>query len=317
MGFENSPKEAVAAAAAFRQENQNFSFLLFGDPKIIEPAIRNRPGLECVPASQTVEMSDTPITARRKTRSSMHMAIAAAADGRADAVVSAGSSGAYTALAYSMIGKISPGIKPGFMSWLPTLDKKGFYFLDVGANKEFSGKELYALGLLANQFLINCKNVPAPRVGLLNIGTEDFKGFAYHQEAHRLFASDASLNYVGFIEPRHVIGGVCDVLVADGYSGNLVLKALEGAFKSMGGLLKRSFRRNPLGALFSLNVIRTITKTFDYKNNAGALIMGLAKVAMKTHGSADFSQFHSTLRMTKDILQSRLIDKLKNVNEIQ
>ncbi|WP_027123918.1 phosphate acyltransferase PlsX [Mycoplasmoides pirum] len=311
MGFENNPKEAILAAIKFNKLNPNINFLLFGPKNIIFPYIKNNSNLICIDTSEVVEMDDTPITARRKINSSMYQAIQSVVENKADAVLSAGSSGAYTALCYSMLNKISSTIKPGFMSWLPTIDKKGFYFLDVGANKEFTGKELYNLGLLANQFIVSCKNIKNPRIGLLNIGTESFKGFEYHHEANKLFLNNKNLNYIGYLEPRNLINGVCDVLVADGYSGNLVLKSLEGAFKAMGGILKNSYKINPISALFSFNVIYKITSTFNYKNNAGALILGLNKVAMKTHGSADLKQFFSSLRMTKEILESDLINKLK------
>ncbi|WP_033160120.1 phosphate acyltransferase PlsX [Mycoplasmoides alvi] len=316
MGFESDPKEAIIAAIKFNALNPNIRFMLFGSKKIIKPYIENNQYISCVDTTEIIEMDDTPISARKKTNSSMYRAIKCVVDGEADAVLSAGSSGVYTTLCYSMIGKISSKVKPGFMSWVPTIDKNGFYFLDVGANKEFSGSELYNLGLMANTFVKICTNKTNPRIGLLNIGSEDFKGFAYHQEANKLFKENNSVNYVGFIEPRYLIEGICDILVSDGYSGNLVLKSLEGSFKTMGKILKKSYKRNLLAALFSLGIIKNITETFDYKNNAGALILGLNKIAMKTHGSADFKQFFSSLRMTRDMLNTNLINKLEEMKEL-
>lgn len=316
MGFESDPKEAIIAAIEFNALNPNINFLLFGPKDIINPYVQHNEAFECIDALEVINMNDTPITARKKNNSSMYKAIESVVKNKADAVLSAGSSGAYTALCYLMMGKISNKIKPGFMSWVPTVDKKGFYFLDVGANKEFTGVELYNLGLMANQFVVSCREINNPRIGLLNIGSEDFKGFYYHNEANQLFKSNKALNYIGFTEPRYLINGVCDILVADGYSGNLVLKALEGSFKTMGGILKKSYKRNPLAALFSLGIIKNITKTFDYKNNAGAFILGLNKIAMKTHGSADFKQFFSSLRMTKSILEANLINKLEEMKEL-
>lgn len=312
MGFENHPKEAIKAAIAYAKKFRDLTFILVGDEKIIKPMIANHSQFHCHPTTEIIHMDDTPLSARRKPKSSMQEAINLVANNQADAVVSAGCSGVYVALTHILLGKIDAKIKPGFMSWLPTKANHGFYFLDVGANKEYSGEQLYYLGLMANWFVKKTTVKTHPRIGLLNIGTEKFKGFSYHQEANQLFENDRTLNYLGFLEPRNLIEGVCDILVADGYSGNLVLKSLEGALRSVAKLLKTGFKRNPFAAIFSWNIIKKISKTFNYKNNAGAMILGLDKLAVKTHGSADFQQFYSTIRMAHDALKTQFLTTLKS-----
>ncbi|WP_027120121.1 phosphate acyltransferase PlsX [[Mycoplasma] testudinis] len=311
MGFENKPQEAVNAAIAYANKNPDLHFILVGDKSVIEPLITNMPQLTCHHTSEIITMEDTPLSARRKPHSSMHEAINLVASNQADAVVSAGSSGVYVALTYIFLGKLHDKIKPGFMPWVPTKVNGGFYFLDVGANKEYTGEELYYLALMANDFVKQTTPKKDPRIGLLNIGTESFKGFEFHQSADQLLKADKRLNYLGFLEPRLLIEGVCDILVSDGYSGNLVLKTLEGALKSVSGILKAGYKKNVLAALFSLNIIKKISRTFNYKNNAGAIILGLDKIALKTHGSADFKQFYSTIRMAHDTLKANFLPKLK------
>ena len=312
MGFENDPKEAIKAAIDYNKKHPNVCFVLHGNKEIFEPYVdKLSDSFSYVHTTDVVVMTDTPISVRSKTNSSMYRAIEAVSKNEADAVLSAGSTAAYVALTYSLLNKIHPLIKPGFMSWVPTIDRKGFYFLDVGASKEFSGSELYYLGLIANEFVKATKKLANPRVGVLNIGTEENKGFKYHYDAHQLYKANNSINYIGFLEPRELIQGSCDILVSDGYSGNLVLKSLEGSIKAVGKILKRNYKINPLAALFSLNIIRSIYKTFDYKNNAGAVVLGLSKIALKTHGSADYKQFYSSIRLAHEMLDNDLIKILK------
>lgn len=312
MGFENKPEEAIKAALEYSKKNPDVFFILSGDMDLISPHIENNINFTCLSTSQIITMDDNPLSARKKTESSMYKAIELVANDGADAVISAGSSGAYVGLTYSMFGKVSEKIKPGFMSWVPTTKNNGFYFLDVGANKEFTGEELYYLGLMAQKFITGTTNKKNPRIGLLNIGVEENKGFSFHSEANVLFKNNNdNLNYLGFVEPRELIEGICDILVADGYSGNLVLKSLEGALKSVSKILKTSYKRNILAAIFSIGIIKKIYKTFNYKNNAGAIVLGLNKLALKTHGSADKKQFLSTIRMAHEALKSNLISVIK------
>ncbi|QZX48927.1 phosphate acyltransferase PlsX [Mycoplasma sp. E35C] len=311
MGFENPVSEAVKAVIKYAKKHPDLFFVLVGDQNQIEPLIKNKKFLKyrIVHTTNFVTMHDSVFSAYRKKDSSMYLTIELLKNKEVDTIVSAGSSSAYVALTYNMINKIHEKVKVGFMSYVPTTTKKGFYFLDVGANKEFSGQELYYLAKMANTFIVNVLKYQ-PLVGLLNIGTEKLKGFDYHKEAHELLENDQSINFKGFVEPRGLIDGECDLLVSDGYSGNLVLKSLEGALKSVAKILKKNYKINPLGALFSANVIYQITKTFDYKNNAGAIVLGLKQLVLKTHGSADAKQFYSTIRLAHESLINNLIEKI-------
>lgn len=196
---------------------------------------------------------------------------------------------------------------------MPTADERGFYFLDVGAATEFSGTELYGLALMASEVAKTIRKIAHPRVGLMNIGTEAHKGFSYHHDAHVLMQQDKSFNYLGYVEPRGLISGGLDVLVSEGYGGNLVLKALEGSLLAMSRVLKKGFQKNRLAGLFSLGIIKRLKHTFDYKNNAGALVVGLKKPAVKTHGSADAQQFYSALEFAR---QTALLELPKRFYDV-
>ncbi|QEX46733.1 phosphate acyltransferase PlsX [Mycoplasmoides gallisepticum] len=311
MGFENSVSEAVKAVIKYAKKHKDLSFVLVGDENQIRPLVENKKYLNyrIVHTTNEIGMSDSVLTAYRKKDSSMYLTIELLKNNEVDTIISAGSSSAYVALTYNLIGKIHHKIKVGFMSYVPTVTKRGFWFLDVGANKEYLGEELYYLGKMANTFITSVFNYQ-PRLGVLNIGAEKNKGFEYHQVVYNLLENDKTVDFLGFIEPRGLIEGECDLLVSDGYSGNLVLKSLEGALKSVGKILKKNYKINPLGALFSANVIYQITKTFDYKNNAGAVVLGLNKLVLKTHGSADAKQFYSTIRLAHESLLNNLIEKI-------
>jgi len=152
-----------------------------------------------------------------------------------------------------------------------------------------------------------------PTIGILNIGTEENKGFAFQQEANILLKNNKELNYVGFIESRDIIEGIVDIVVCDGYTGNMVLKALEGSLLAINKLLKKEYKKpwNYLGALFSLGVIKKIKKNFDYKNNAGAFVIGLKKNIVKTHGNAKDQEWYSAIRMLYSAIKNNLVEMIQ------
>lgn len=312
MGFENEINEAIKAVRCFHKTHDDTEFILVGDQNKIKPLLKKNENFKIHDATDIILMEDNPLIAMRKTNSSMYQAIDLVEKNKADAVLSAGSTSVYVPMVYSKLKMINGIQKPGFMPYLPTIDKKGFMMIDVGANKECSGHDLYnfaKMGSIYSRLVRNCKK---PRVGIINIGTESYKGFKFHIDANELLSKDETIKYVGFVEPRELINGIVDVAVCDGYTGNIVLKSLEGAMKSMAKVLKTNYKKpqNWLGAFFSLGVIKQTIKTFDYKNNAGAIVLGLKKVAIKTHGSADYRQFYSSLEMMYKTVKSNVIEKI-------
>lgn len=246
----------------------------------------------------------------------MQLAIDLVKNDKAHAVLSAGNSGVYGFLTQLNFNKLSCIQQIGFMPYVPRFETKGFNFLDVGANLNSTEKDIVNYAVLGSLFVNKIRNVTHPKVALLNIGTEDNKGFEYQIKANQFLKKNTNsfFKYIGFIEPKNILESDIDLLLADGYSGNLVLKSLEGNFKYIFSLLKKWYKTPLIGqisALFSRPFLVKVKKNFDYRNNAGAVLLGLEKIAIKTHGSADYLQFYSSLRLAKEMLDKDLINELK------
>lgn len=315
MGFENKTEEAIIAARKFRKAFNDTKIIVFGDEKVIKPLINKNDDFECVYTTEIVNMDDTPIDAVRKKDTSMLKAILAVKEGKADAVVSAGSTSCFVPLVQINLGTINNVKKFGFMPYIPTVNRHGLNMIDVGANINVSGEDLYDYALMANEYARIVRKIRNPKIGVLNIGTEEHKGFEYHHRVNELLKANKNLNYVGFIEPRDLLEGEVDICICDGFSGNICLKALEGALKATSKILKTNYAKpwNWIGAAGSIPLIKTLTGTFDYRHNAGAIVLGANGIAIKTHGSADHLQFYAALNVAHDCVANNLIHNIKNI----
>jgi glycerol-3-phosphate acyltransferase PlsX len=313
MGFENDISEAIKACRKFGKLYKDVQFILVGNQSEIQARLNQKDHFEIVHAPDVVKMDDNPMLAIRKTNSSMYKAIELVQKNQADGVLSAGSSTCYVPMAFVLLQLIKGINKPAFMPYLPSANKKGFMMLDVGANKECTGIDLYQFAKMGNIYSQLIRKIPNPRVGIINIGTEIDKGFLFQKEAYQLIAKDKDINFVGFVEPRELLTGVVDVAVADGYTGNITLKSLEGGLSAIKTTMKKEFKKpwNCFAALCSLGVISALTKTFDYRNNAGAFVIGLQKIAVKTHGNADEQQFTSSIRMLYEAVEKNVIGNIQ------
>jgi glycerol-3-phosphate acyltransferase PlsX len=243
MGFENDISEAINACRKFMKLHNDVQFILVGNESEIKSRLNSDDRFEIVHATDVIGMNDSPILAMHKTDSSMYKAIELVQKNQADGVLSAGSSTCYVPMTYMLLKLISGINKPAFMPYLPTTTKHGFMMLDVGANKECTGEDLYQFAKMGNVYSQVIRNIPNPRVGVINIGTEIDKGFPYQKEAYQLIHNDKAINFVGFVEPRELLMGVVDVAVADGYIGNITLKALEGGLSALKNTLQREFKK--------------------------------------------------------------------------
>lgn len=315
MGFENKINEAIIAARKFSKKHPGAKIILVGHEGNIRPCLIASDNFEIVHAPEIINMDDTPITALRKKDTSMLTAIKLVKSRKADAVVSAGSTSCFVPLVQMNLGSVNNINKFGFMPYIPTTNKVGFNMIDVGANINVTGADLYNFALMANEYVRIVRKIPNPKIGVLNIGTEHHKGFEYHKEAFDLLKKNKYLNFVGFVEPKNLLDGVVDVCVCDGFSGNICLKSLEGALKSVGHIIKKGYKKpwNWLGAAFSLPIISTLTHTFDYRINAGAIVLGANGIAIKTHGSADAKQFYAALSMAYDCVENNLLHNIKHI----
>lgn len=313
MGFENSIQEPIIAARKFVKDFSDVEIILVGDKNKIFPHLKDNHEFEIHHTTMEINQDDDVLNAlRTKSNSSMAVAMDLVQSGIGDGVLSAGSTPCFVGMSYFKFGVIKNISKPALIPSFPSSNGKGFNMLDVGANIEVSSDDLVSFALMANTYVQKTKNIKAPTIGLLNIGTEETKGLDFIRQAHKILKLNKEINYVGFVESRDLLKGETDIVVSDGFTGNICLKAMEGSFKVLIGEFKKGYKKptNWLGALFSIGVFRGIKKTFDYRNNAGAIFLGLNKVAVKTHGSADWKQFYSSLELTRKTINSGVIETL-------
>lgn len=287
----------VRACQAALRENANVKLLLVGDEKElgghVARIIGDDPRLQIVHASQVVEMSDSPIDAMRKKKdSSMRIAINLVHEGRAQACVSAGNTGALMATAKFVL-KMLPGIdRPAIITELPATGGT-LHMLDLGANTLCTADHLFQFAVMGSIVTEDITGIRNPRVALLNIGAEDTKGHDTVKDAASMLKS-SSMNYVGFIEGSELFSGRADVVVTDGFTGNVALKTMEGTVGLARHYLRRAFTRNwfsKFQALLASPVLRHLRKRMDPRRYNGATLVGLNGIVVKSHGSADAYAF--------------------------
>jgi glycerol-3-phosphate acyltransferase PlsX len=294
MSGDQQPREYVAGALRARRDDGELRALLVGDPAIIDAQLKSSPDLvraraEVVSAAQVVAMGDKPREAiRHKKDSSMRVAIDLVKDGRASACVSAGNTGALTAMAHFVL-KTIPGVeRAAIISAIPAAHGHT-HMLDLGANTKATPEQLRQFAAMGAIFSRDIYGREAPRIGLLNIGEEDMKGHEVVQAAHALLAV-SGLNYVGFVEGDDIFSGDVDVVVTDGFTGNVALKTMEGA----AGLIARRMRQefsaswlDRLAGLIARPVLRRVAAGVDPSRYNGAYMVGLGGIVVKSHGRAD------------------------------
>lgn len=244
----------------------------------------------------------------------MVLAAKAVKEGQADAVLSAGNTGALLAAGIFVVGRIKQIARPGLLSTLPTLDGQGIDMLDLGANAENTPEHLHQYAVLGSFYASNVRGIKNPRVGLLNNGTEVSKGDPLRKETYELLSQDASINFIGNVEARELMNGVVDVLVTDGFTGNAVLKTMEGTAKSIMKQLKTATLsgglRAKLGALLLKPSLSKLKESLDYESAGGAVLFGLKAPLVKSHGSSDAKAIFSTIRQIRTMLESQVVAKL-------
>ncbi|SFT84835.1 phosphate:acyl-[acyl carrier protein] acyltransferase [Pseudomonas marincola] len=324
MGGDFGPRCIVPASLDCLEEIPSLQLVLVGQASLIEELIAQRPGvdrarLHVQHASEVIAMDDAPAQVlRRKTDSSMRVALDMVQQGRANACVSAGNTGALMALSRFVL-KTLPGIdRPAIVSAIPT--NNGFcHLLDLGANVDCSPEQLYqfaVMGSVAAEVL----GTPAPRVALLNVGTEMIKGNQQVKLAAQLLQEAGSVNYTGFIEGDGLYRGEADVVVCDGFVGNIVLKSSEGLAKMIALRIEAIFKRHWAGRLVGLVALPLLARVKNELAPAqynGASLLGLQGIVVKSHGSAGRAGFKSAIRRAlKEIeedLPQRLSGKLEDL----
>lgn len=314
MGGDHAPQAVVEGVNQALAQFSDIEIQLYGDESKIRSYLTATERVTIIHTDEKINSDDEPAKAiRRKKNASMVLAAKAVKDGEADAILSAGNTGALLAAGLFVVGRIKGIERPGLLSTLPTTDGRGFDMLDLGANAESTAKHLHQYAVLGSFYAENVRGIAKPRVGLLNNGTEATKGDTLRKETYALLAADDSIHFVGNIEARELMNGVADVVVADGFTGNAVLKSIEGTAIGIMGQLKTAIEGGGLvakiGYLFLKNSFRSLKKTLDYSEAGGAVLFGLNAPVVKAHGSSDAKTICATIRQIRTMLESDVVAK--------
>ncbi len=315
FGGDNAPM-AVLQGAADAQKEFGVEIVLTGNEDIIKKvALENSidiSKMEIVHTEEIFDMHDQPTDiVRAKKNTSLGLALQLVAEDKADAFVSAGSTGAVVAGATFIVKRIKGVKRPALGTMVPARTRK-FMLMDCGANAECRPEMLQQFGVMSSIYLRNVEGIENPEIGLMNIGTEDTKGTPLQIEAYKLL-SNSPINFVGNVEARDLPAGVCDGVVADGYTGNIALKLYEGVAMNLMKLVKGAFLTNiktKLAYLLAKKPLMGLKKFADYSDVGGAPLLGVKKPVIKAHGSSDAKSIRSAIRQAMLCVENDVIGKI-------
>ena len=317
MGGEKAPEAVIKAVLRVKKELPHTQFILFGDQTKIKSLLGNDISqIEIVNTTEVIKDEDEPVKAiRQKKDSSLVVAAQFVKQGKADALFSMGNTGAILASGIFIIGRIKGVARPGLMPTLPVKNSDdGFNMIDVGANAKSKPEYLLDWAKMASYYAEKVRGINNPRVGLLNNGAENDKGDDVHQKAYQLLL-DSKLNFIGNIEGNELLDGKADVIATDGFTGNAVLKNIEGTSGVVIHLLKISLLNNglfvKLGALMIKKALKGLVSKFDVDKYGGAVLLGVNAPVVKTHGRSGERAVYFTLKQVDKILQEKIIDEFK------
>ena len=316
MGGDFSPSAVVEGCVAAIKE-YDIDILITGDSNLIGEELKkytydyNR--IKIINASEVISTSEHPVMAiKRKKDSSLVKALNLVKSGEADAIISAGSTGAFLAGCTLIVGRIKGIDRPALAPIMP--GKNGpFMIIDCGANAECKPHYLVQFGLMGKTYFENILKIENPSVGLVNIGTEEEKGNELYKAAHKLL-KEADLNFVGNVEAREIPTGEVNVLVCDGFVGNVILKLYEGAVSNIFDILKTGIMssfRTKIGGMLLKPVFKKFKKDFDYKEYGGAAFLGVNGICIKAHGSSDGKAFKNAIKQATIFNENNVVEKLK------
>ena len=327
MGGDNAPDEAIKGAVKASKEIDS-DIILIGNEKIINSKIKEFYGKDSISevasnikikhCTEQIEMEDIPTMAiKHKKDSSMVVGFNMLKNGEGDVFVSAGNSGALLTGATILVGRIKGIDRPAIAPMLPAY-KKSIMLMDAGANTNCKPLNLVQFAQMSTIYLKNTLGIENPKIGLLNIGTEETKGNELVKETYKLLSEHSKeygINFVGNVEGRDVFSGDVDSIITDGFTGNVFLKTVEGFGKLVKRNLTESLKKNfltMLGAIPSMPAINKFAETMDYKQYGGALFLGVKKPVVKAHGSSDEFLFYFTIKQAERFVKSGAVEKMKN-----
>jgi len=315
MGGDHAPKEIVLGALDAVSEMKDLQITLIGNEQMIQEHLSSTDNISIMHAEEVITGEDEPVRAvRRKKNSSLVLMANEVKEGRADACISAGNTGALMSAGLFVVGRI-PGIaRPALSPTLPTVDGKGFVFLDVGANVDAAPSHLVQYAIMGSIYAEKVRAIKNPSIGLLNVGTEDGKGNDLTKKTFNAL-QEQNLNFIGNVEARDLLDGVADVVVTDGFSGNVALKTIEGTAMMVFKLLKETFMssfKTKLAAGLVKGDLKALNAKLDYSEYGGAGLFGLAAPVIKAHGSSNRRAIYNAIRQTAHMVEYNVTETIEN-----
>ncbi|MEK6283574.1 MAG: phosphate acyltransferase PlsX, partial [Acidobacteriota bacterium] len=321
MGSDHAPHVEIDGALAAARD-LGVRVILVGQPEIVEPELKRcgwrgdgDRGIELVEAAEVIGMGEPVATSvRRKKKSSLRIGCRLVADGFADGFISAGNTGAAMATAKMVIGTL-PGVdRPALAALIPTKSVKPTLLLDVGANSECKPEHLAQFAIMGDAYSRAVLGTISPVVGLMSIGEEEAKGNDLTKEAFPLLRAMKSLNFMGNVEGRDVFSGAVDVIVTDGFTGNVMLKLSEGLTDAMLSMIKRELTASAVtkaGAMLAKPAFRNIKKRLDYSEHGGAPLLGVRRIVVVGHGSSNARAIRNAIRSVKEFSENRAGERIE------
>ena len=306
MGGDNAPQAIVEGVNQAIADFKDIEIQLYGDEAKIKTYLTANERVSIVHTDEKINSDDEPAKAiRKKKKASMVLGAQAVKEKKAGALLAAG---------LFVVGRIKGVERPGLMSTMPSFTGQPFDMLDLGANAENTASHLHQYAILGSFYAKNVRGIANPRVGLLNNGTEETKGDSLRKEAFELLSKEPSINFVGNVEAREIMSGAADVVVADGFTGNAVLKAIEGtglgAMKTLKSAIMNGGLKAKLGAFLLKDSLKGMKETMDYSSAGGAVLFGLKAPVVKCHGSSDAKAVYYTIKQVRTMLDTKVVEQL-------
>jgi len=317
MGGDLAPKSTVEGAILAAKKFPDLTLVLVGQTDKIKSYVNDTVPNNIIihEAAEVIKTEDEPVKAvRRKKNSSLVIASQMVKNKEVDAVITAGNTGAFMAAGLLVAGRIKGIERPALAPVLPTNGQNGVLVLDVGANMDPKPENLVQYALMGKIYAERVLGISNPKIGLLNVGTEDTKGNDLMKAAFPLL-KEAPIHFVGNIEARDVSTGICDVLITDGFSGNILLKTTEGVASSIIGILKKEFMKNTitkLAALLLKSSLKNLKKQMDYSEVGGAPLLGINGAFIKAHGSSDAKAIMNAVRQARLFLVNGVLEQIES-----
>lgn len=319
MGGDKAPQIVIEGADIVASKYANINFLLFGDSKKVLPIINHcrhlKGRFDFIHTDEFVSSSEKPSVALRKlTKSSMRLAIDAVKEKKAMAVVSAGNTGALMAIAKLVLRTLPTISRPAIVTSVPNKKNKGTVLLDMGANIECDANLLFEFAIMGKAFANYALNIANPKIGVLNVGSEELKGNNHVQNvANMLKNSTMASNFCGYVEGDDIVKGEVDVVVTDGFTGNVALKTIEGTAKFISSVIKDGFTSSwlaKIGYILSSVSLNNAIKKIDPRMHNGAMLIGLNGIAVKSHGSTDAVGFANAIMVANNLIVNKINEKI-------